>query len=74
MEPIYKRGRPSIVLARRPTYWANEAAATAKKNEKPRKEIENPDRNFRTNGRTIVPSSPQRSAVIKISAAYWLNI
>ena len=71
MEPIYTRGRPSIVLALHPTYWA---AATPlwQKNEKPRKEIENPDRNFGTKGPSHRPFL-SCSAVITISAAYWVN-
>ena len=67
--------RPAIHRSRSPSDVLGQCRRRdGKKNQKPRKEIENHDRNFRTNGRTIVAFLPQRSsAVITISAAYWVN-
>ena len=49
--------RPAIHRSRPPTYWAT----LPQKNEKPRREIENPDRNFGTKGPSFLscPSAVQ---------------
>ena len=73
MEPIYTRGRPSIVLALHPTYWADATAATAKKTKSRERKLKTPTEISGPKDRRSFLAPAQRSAVITISAAYWVN-